>query len=273
MSIFDKIESVVRGAVEAPFGWIFPTRLQPVELERRLLKAMESNLTVTADRRIAPNFYEVSLSRADYRQFSGMANTLGDHLSRSLIDTARDRGYLMTSPPLIRLVEADHISTGNMQVLATLRDPHAVGQGASNGAANGASSLDVTRAMTAEEAAEWARRQNALMQNGTGAAPVAQESIPVAWLTLYRPTRGQAMRIERPVIHIGRSADNDIVVNEKKVSRYHAQIRCEHGQFMVYDLGSTNGVKVNGVTAPRPVPLRNNDLVTVGSYEFVFQRR
>ncbi len=272
MSIFDKIESVVRGAVETPFGWLFPTRLQPVELERRLLKAMESSLTVTADRRIAPNFYEVSLSRADYKQLSAMANTLGDQLSRSLIDTAKSKGYLMTSPPLIRLIEDDHIATGNMQVNATLRDPHAVGQGAANGAANGASSLDVTRAMTAEEAAEWARRQNALAQNGA-ATPGPQETIPPAWLTLYRPTRGQAMRIERPIIHIGRSADNDIVVNEKKVSRYHAQIRCEHGQFVVYDLGSTNGVKVNGVTAPQPVPLRNNDLVTVGSYEFVFQRR
>jgi len=267
MSIFDKIESVVRGAVETPFGWLFPTRLQPVELERRLLRAMENNLAVTADRRIAPNFYEVSLSRADYKQFSAMANTLGDQLSRSLIETAKSRGYLMTSPPLIRLIEDDHIATGNIQIQATLRDPHAANQGA----ANGASSLDVTRAMTAEEAAEWARRQNALTQNG--AASAQQEQIPVAWLTLYRPTKGQPMRIERSIIHIGRSADNDIVVNERKVSRYHAQIRCEHGQFVVYDLGSTNGVKVNGVTAPQPVPLRNNDLVTVGSYEFVFQRR
>lgn len=272
MGIFDKIESAVRGAVELPFGHLFPTRLQPFEVERALKKAMEGNLTITADRRIAPNFYETRLSRVDYKQLSAMATTLGDQLSRSLIAFARDQGYLMTSPPLIRLIEDDHLTTGYLQVSASLRDPHAVG----SPTGDGANSLDVTRAVTADEAAEWARRQNAAAaQGGRGAPPNPANSIPVAWLTLYRPTHGQAMRIERPVIKIGRSADNDIIVNESKVSRYHAQIRCEHGQFMLYDVASTNGVKVNGVNviAPQPVPLRNNDLVTVGTQEFVFQRR
>ena len=75
------------------------------------------------------------------------------------------------------------------------------------------------------------------------------------------------------VLHIGRHQSNDVVVNDKKVSRQHAVIRYENGQFMLYDLQSTNGVGVNGVMTHNPVPLKNNDLVTVGSHEFIFQRR
>ena len=72
---------------------------------------------------------------------------------------------------------------------------------------------------------------------------------------------------------IGRDAANRIALHDASVSRYHAEIRYEHGQFVVYDLGSTNGVGINGVLTRQPVPLKNNDIVSVGSHDFVFQRR
>jgi pSer/pThr/pTyr-binding forkhead associated (FHA) protein len=81
------------------------------------------------------------------------------------------------------------------------------------------------------------------------------------------------MRLLTSPIHIGRHLSNEIIVNDKRVSRHHAEIRYERGQFVLYDLSSTNGVKINGVPTRQPVPLRNNDLITVGSHEFVFQRR
>jgi len=81
------------------------------------------------------------------------------------------------------------------------------------------------------------------------------------------------MQFPGPVLHIGRHQSNDVVVNDKKVSRQHAVIRYENGQFILYDLQSTNGVGVNGVMTHNPVPLKNSDLVTVGSHEFIFQRR
>jgi pSer/pThr/pTyr-binding forkhead associated (FHA) protein len=81
------------------------------------------------------------------------------------------------------------------------------------------------------------------------------------------------MRLERAITHIGRHLSNEIIVNDRRVSRYHAEIRYEHGQFVVYDLGSTNGIKINGAPTRNPVALRNNDMLTVGSHEFIFQRR
>ncbi len=75
------------------------------------------------------------------------------------------------------------------------------------------------------------------------------------------------------MLHIGRHLTNDVIVNDKRVSRHHAEIRFERGQFVLYDLGSTNGVGINGVMTHQPVPLKNNDRISVGSHEFVFQRR
>ena len=118
--------------------------------------------------------------------------------------------------------------------------------------------------MSPEEARELARQ----------AANAPQlEPLPPAWLTLYRPTRGKPMQITKPVIHLGRHLSNDVVVNDKRVSRYHAELRYEHGQFVLYDLGSTNGIGVNGAFTHQPVPLKNNDIIAMGAHEFIFQRR
>ncbi len=49
------------------------------------------------------------------------------------------------------------------------------------------------------------------------------------------------------LLRIGRAPDNDVVVSELSVSRYHAEIRRSGYRVAVVDLGSANGTKVNGV--------------------------
>ena len=106
-------------------------------------------------------------------------------------------------------------------------------------------------------------------------APSAQPAMPQAWLTILLPQSGQKVyRIEKPVINIGRQLTNDIIVEDKRVSRYHAQIKYQaDAQFTIYDLGSTNGITVNGTPHLRQHPLRNGDRFTIGSYDFYFERR
>ena len=82
----------------------------------------------------------------------------------------------------------------------------------------------------------------------------------------------QTYPLNRELIHIGRHTANDIVVNDRRVSRYHAEIRYERGQFVIYDLGSLNGISVNGALT-RQATLRNGDVLAFGDYSFVFERR
>ncbi len=68
---------------------------------------------------------------------------------------------------------------------------------------------------------------------------------------------------------LGRSADADIVVKHRSVSRIHARIMMEHdGQIAVEDLGSTNGVYINGVEE-RSAYVMVRDVVCFGSVEYV----
>src|SRR5205085_10985383 len=100
-------------------------------------------------------------------------------------------------------------------------------------------------------------------------------TLPQAWMTIRLPQMQQKVyRIEKPVVNIGRQLTNDIIVEDKRVSRYHAQIKYQsNGQFMIFDLGSTNGITINGTLHLRQHTLRSGDRFTIGSYDFYFERR
>lgn len=91
----------------------------------------------------------------------------------------------------------------------------------------------------------------------------------VAKLVVQRgPIPNQEFELVDDAIHIGRSADNQIIVNDAEVSRRHARIvrqQDEAGeQFMMEDLGSTNGTFVNGLRCTGLTPLSNGDVVELG---------
>ena len=76
--------------------------------------------------------------------------------------------------------------------------------------------------------------------------------------------------LESEEVRLGRGSDNDVVLPDFSVSRRHAALRREPGGWFVYDLKSTNGVQVNGVTIKK-APLRNSDRLKVGIFEFLVE--
>lgn len=69
---------------------------------------------------------------------------------------------------------------------------------------------------------------------------------------------------------VGRSADCDIVINEKFVSQKHLIIWYENGEWYLEDLGSRNGTRVNGQRIKREVILDPEDEISIGGLNFVF---
>ena len=69
---------------------------------------------------------------------------------------------------------------------------------------------------------------------------------------------------------IGREDDNAIRLEDTKVSRHHAAVRPRDGKWFIEDLGSTNGVYVNGAKIEQ-AELRKGDQVHIGSYDLVFE--
>ncbi len=70
---------------------------------------------------------------------------------------------------------------------------------------------------------------------------------------------------------IGRSHTCNLTLDDDTVSRQHAELREEDGSWVITDLDSTNGVRVNGWRVPRAV-LREGDLVSLGATRLAFRR-
>ncbi len=303
MNVLSKFESFMTSLVEGSFGRVFRTRLQPVELKRKLERHMEDHLLILGEgRRQAHNFYEVALSQKDYDGLSTWRGLIPE-LQQYLIDVARERGYTLSTRPVVKLHVDPHVVVGNLHIESSLVDSHHPAQDA-NAAQAVASSGEPMHTVTIDvsagfqQALQEAARLRSPAQPQSPAAPFAPSPgapqpwaqgpiayppqaapappMPQAVLRLRRRS-GQAgaeqvYRLEREVTQIGRHVSNDIVVNDRRVSRHHAQVRFENGRFVIYDLGSLNGIGINHTTV-RQHTLRDGDLVSVGSYDFIFHQR
>ena len=75
-------------------------------------------------------------------------------------------------------------------------------------------------------------------------------------------------------ITVGRAPDNRLVFSdsERRVSAHHAEIRRNGSQYIIRDLGSTNGTYLNGEPLRGPQPLHAGDRIRIGDSEFSFER-
>ena len=74
----------------------------------------------------------------------------------------------------------------------------------------------------------------------------------------------QKIILTKPVTSVGRDSQNDVVIDDESVSTHHAEIRLEDGRHLLKDLGSTNGIRVNGDRVTESV-LNDGDLLRFGS--------
>lgn len=75
----------------------------------------------------------------------------------------------------------------------------------------------------------------------------------------------------RDEISIGRQAGNTIRLTERNVSRRHARLVRNHDSYVIEDLGSYNGVQINGQKCSAPAPVRPGDKILIGDYSLVVQ--
>lgn len=81
---------------------------------------------------------------------------------------------------------------------------------------------------------------------------------------------GDRVVLEGDRLVLGRAADCDLVVVDQRVSRHHAELRRSGDSFSLVDLGSRNGTYLNGRRISQPLPLRNEDVIRLGSARFVY---
>ena len=259
MSLLRSIESRIARIVEGTFGKVFRTSVQPVELARRLVKEMDEHQQRTVRSVYVPNRYDVFLSRDDHRQLSPYASALTTELGEYLAEHARRNDYALLTRPRVQLHVDRDLSLGSFGIAVQMEEPSIAAErgGLPPDAPQGgaASATMVYAAPTPPEAEE---------DMATGARGSS------AW-ALFGPDGPYPLTGAR--VRVGRGRSNEVVLADASVSREHAELVPSNGSgWVVRDLGSTNGVAVNGAKVTREQQLAAGDTVTFGSCDVRFDR-
>jgi len=254
---------------------------------------------------LAPNVYDVNLSIKDHQRLDPSSNVLIKSWQDSLINYAQKKHYaLKTNNLVIRLHGDSKLRLGLVRIEAKVEDAKHMGTdtissaGISETQQLDPQQLALLRAQLApgqplphmDNAGIASPYQVNPIGNGANnplhppaypvspRVPLPAQSMPEARLIIRLPQGGQqTYQIEKSEISIGRQLlNNDIVVEDKRVSRYHAKIIYgADRQFTIINLSSTNAIVIDRqpINNSRPHVLQNGSRFTIGSYEFYFERR
>jgi hypothetical protein len=257
MSVLRSLEEKIAGLVEGTFGRVFRSEVRPVELARKLAKEMDEHRTVSVSRTYVPNEYVVWLSPQDRERYEGVEQPVIDELAAYLLEHARREKLALVSRPQIEFRTDDRLALGEFGIQARLVQPEQPARSSDHEARP----ADMGHTMIYSTST---RHQEALEEVGSGAGQTRRRAIVVA--------DGKRLVIPPNGAVIGRSRECDIVLDDSNVSRRHAQISPSGATgWLIKDLGSTNGVRVNGRTVDGPHPLESGDRVEFGTVDVRFE--
>lgn len=84
--------------------------------------------------------------------------------------------------------------------------------------------------------------------------------------------QGKPIVLDKPIVLVGRHPDCDaVILNSRKISRKHCAVALVNNKFVVRDLGSMNGVWVNGTRVENQAPVGFGDELMIGDVRFLLE--
>jgi hypothetical protein len=330
------VERFFERLFERPSARLFHAPLQPIQVQRRLERAMEAGRVDSGDRVYVSNRYVVTLNPADAEAFDVIHARVEDDLAEALHARARNRGYRLIARPTVRLRVSGMVARGDIEVDAEALDrrqlkridghldrpPGRTVSGASpqpdrSAPAPGMHLAPVVpaRIVTAGNGGSAAAGAFAGTSPGVAVAPIGRQpssdlamplqpglNLAVAAKTAVdagrpaTPPTGAFVRVsgdgapratgekrtiatvevrtsgrlvttrafEGDTLRVGRARDNQLVLADERVSRYHGQLLSRRGVLVYADLDSTNGSFLNGAKV-HEIVLGSGDVVRLGN--------
>jgi len=245
------VERFFERLFERPAARLFQPQVEPVQIQRALERVMESERRIQSRRSYAPSSFRVLLNDRDAAALDGQIPALARDLSESLRVYARTHGHILLAQPRVEIGASGSVPQSDIRAYAEA----IVLPG------------DRTPSEHVPPPPPPAPPPSAVPQPPPGATSVyavPQVHAPRAQLAVRAPGQ-EVTRI--PVLsgtmRIGRSADNEVVLADDKVSRHHGQISARLGMLVFTDLGSTNGSFMNG-RAVSEIALGPGDVLQLG---------
>jgi hypothetical protein len=279
MALPADVERFLERVFERSTARLFRAHVQPVQLERRVERAMERARSGSGGRTVVPGRYRVRVQPDDLREVSqqaGGAEALAGRLADAALTFARAHAYHLPGRPGVSLVADPSLARGQVEVDAVAESARrastgspSVGQGMPGAAAAGAAvaSAAVPQAWTPNPIVDVIEPDRQV-RTATPSPPIIEESYPgvrgdgTQTMIFRRPapsaTRAvlrvwspdgteRTIEVDGTPLAIGRSRDSGLVLADTKVSRHHGRLQARRGTLVYTDLGSTNGSRVNGI--------------------------
>ncbi|SFE24128.1 Inner membrane component of T3SS domain-containing protein [Actinacidiphila alni] len=302
MGVLKRFEQRLEGLVNGTFAKVFKSEVQPVEIAGALQRECDNNATIwNRDRTVVPNDFIVELSSGDYERLSPYAVQLGDELAGMVRDYAKQQRYTFMGTIKVHLERADDLDTGLYRVRSrTLASSESQHQPQPQHPQAAAPPPSYQAQAPAPPRGDYQQRPTYAQpggpqrpsgpppmpaapppgaggRHGGGVAPVtrlpgtgAPAGGPGAATRRWIEINGNRHQISRSTLVLGRSTEADVRVDDPGVSRKHCEIRVGTPS-VVQDLGSTNGIVVDGQHTTRAT-LRDGSRIVVGSTTIVYRQ-
>lgn len=297
MGLLDNLERGLERVVRSAFSAGGPRAVKPVEIASALRQAMDDeSLALSEGHTVAPNSYVVHFSPADFERARSWGSTLASELCDEVIRHADSQGYALPGTVRVAFHPDADVRAGDLRVVTRLDDgsltapaPH--DDGASPAAAHGPGASAAAPDRLVEDLPAAPPREpspaprveprpaprRAAAPTTTAAPAHADQPTVVMGRPVTVPAGpaleldGRMLPLDGDDLILGRSAERaDLVIPDSSVSREHLRLLTVGSTVTLLDLGSRNGVLVNGRRVDGSVTLRDGDVVTVGQTELLF---
>lgn len=291
MGLLDNLERGLERAVRSAFSAGGPRAVKPVEIASALRQAMDDeSFALSEGHTVAPNSYVVHFSPADFERARSWGSTLASELCDEVIRHADSQGYALPGTVRVAFHPDTDVRAGDLRVVTGLDDgslpapaPHDDGASPATAHGPGASAAAPDR-LVEDLPAAAPRERSPAPRVGPRPAPrraAAPAHADQPTVVMGRPVAepsgpaleldGRMLPLDGDDLILGRSAERaDLVIPDSSVSREHLRLLTVGSTVTLLDLGSRNGVLVNGRRVDGSVTLRDGDVVTVGQTELLF---
>ncbi|MFN2252268.1 MAG: FhaA domain-containing protein [Anaerolineae bacterium] len=233
MNALERFEDWLHHVMEGSLAGLLGAEIQPVDLAKRLADHMEDNRTIGAGRVYVPNNYRVYLAPRTLSGFAAFKSALQDELTGFLTARADEKGYQFLGRVAVQVLADSGLPRERMRVESDV--------------------VDRLDDLVDDSASQ------------TRAIPIAHVDVPEPEVPVVIVVGQRRVVIQGPgPLTVGRALDNDVIIDDRTVSRHHARLVPRGTHWMYEDLGSTHGSYVNGhrITASL---LRPGDQLRLGS--------
>jgi hypothetical protein len=229
----DQLEKRLQTLVEVHLLNYLPIKKKEGLVAQQIAAAIQTNLQEEGDQKIASNAYTLSAHpsvMAGWKKDPALIERF-----RSILETVAEEAEIDFGAPLSFLLASDPaLNPDEIRILASQR----------------VEKLSETQGM------ETKKEGNA-----------TSEKIPANAFLIVHGTK--VFPLNKAVVNIGRRMENELTIDDPRVSRNHAQLRAVNGRYVIFDLNSTGGTYVNSQRSHQSV-LYPGDVISLAGVPLIF---